>query len=197
MAKPQSEAKRDAILHHATRLFAERGYAGTSVAAIARRARLPVGSIYTYFANKEELLRAIIDEGWNELWHRLQRSVEEQESPEAKLQVLIDRFLPEMVADSDLVTILITEAVGKTDLRGKIDAIVGLLESILAPLRAQNPAITGLDRKELEGALLVYFLGTLNAVKLSHAGSLGVSLDHILSFLRLTVTGTLALQKKP
>ena len=194
MAKPQSEAKREAILHHGTRLIAEHGFAGASVAAIAERAELPVGSIYTYFANKEELLRAIIDEGWRDLWHRLREAVGQQTSPEAKLQLLIDHFLPEMVSESDFVSILVTEAVDKTDLRSKIDEIVTLLESILAPLRQRNPALQDLSRKQLEGALLVYFLGTLSAVKLSSKGSLGVSLEHILSYLRLTVMGTLTLE---
>lgn len=194
MAKPQSEAKREAILQHGTRLFAERGFAGTSVAAIAKRAQLPVGSIYTYFANKEELLRAIIDEGWSDLWKRLCSEVERQDSPEAKIRVLIDHFLPEVVAESDFVSILVTEAADKTDLRSKIDEIVTLLESVLAPLRSRNPALQELSRKELEGALLVYFLGTLNAVKLSSRGSLGISLEHILSFLRLTVMGTVTLE---
>jgi AcrR family transcriptional regulator len=194
MAKPQSEAKREAILHHGTRLFAEHGFAGTSVAAIAERAELPVGSIYTYFGNKEELLRAIIEEGWRDLWHRLREAVEQKSSPEAKLELLIDHFLPEMVAESDFVSILVTEAVDKTDLRSKIDEIVTLLESILAPLRQRNPALKDLTRKQLEGALLVYFLGTLSAVKLSSKGSLGISLEHILSYLRLTVMGTLTLE---
>jgi len=55
---------RDRIIAAASRMFAERGYASTSVADIQVAAGLTGGSgaLYKHFSSKEELLRAVVDE---------------------------------------------------------------------------------------------------------------------------------------
>lgn len=50
------------ILQAASRLFAERGYTGTSTAAIAEAAGLQQPSIYYYYGGKDEILRALASE---------------------------------------------------------------------------------------------------------------------------------------
>jgi AcrR family transcriptional regulator len=50
------------ILAAALRLFAERGYAQTSIRAIAQEAGIAQGLLYNYFAGKEALLRAIFEQ---------------------------------------------------------------------------------------------------------------------------------------
>ena len=51
------------IIAAAAALMAERGFAGTSIAAVSERSGLPSGSIYWHFENKEALLGAVIEEG--------------------------------------------------------------------------------------------------------------------------------------
>jgi len=53
----------DRIITEALCLFAERGYAGTSVAAIEKEAGLSPhsGSLYTHFGSKEDVLEAAVD----------------------------------------------------------------------------------------------------------------------------------------
>jgi TetR/AcrR family transcriptional repressor of lmrAB and yxaGH operons len=51
---------RDRILDAAWELFWQGGYHATSIADIAKRARLPKGSIYNYFTSKDELLEAAL-----------------------------------------------------------------------------------------------------------------------------------------
>jgi AcrR family transcriptional regulator len=58
MARPLSEAKREAILEAACKLVAEHG-TGAPTAKIAREARLAEGTLFTYFANKDELLNQL------------------------------------------------------------------------------------------------------------------------------------------
>jgi AcrR family transcriptional regulator len=50
---------RRALLEAAEREFSERGYAGTTAKTIAERAETATGSFYQYFANKDDVLRAI------------------------------------------------------------------------------------------------------------------------------------------
>jgi AcrR family transcriptional regulator len=51
---------RDAILIAARRVFVEKGLRHATTHDVARAAGVPVGSIYTYFANKDELIWASI-----------------------------------------------------------------------------------------------------------------------------------------
>lgn len=50
-----------AIVEAATRLFAQKGYNGTSIALIAKAAGAAEGTIFHHFRNKEELLKEVIN----------------------------------------------------------------------------------------------------------------------------------------
>lgn len=69
--KEQNEAiraeKRQLIMDTALALFAEDGYAHTSIAQIAGAAGISKGLMYTYFENKEDLLRQIILSGYEKI----------------------------------------------------------------------------------------------------------------------------------
>ena len=51
------------IVDAAASLMAERGFAGTSIAAVSKRSGLPSGSIYWHFESKEALLAEVVEEG--------------------------------------------------------------------------------------------------------------------------------------
>ena len=56
------DRRRGDVIAGAARVFAERGYAETSVAELAEQLGLATGALYHYFRGKEELLIAICDE---------------------------------------------------------------------------------------------------------------------------------------
>ncbi|MBT2582844.1 TetR/AcrR family transcriptional regulator [Planococcus sp. ISL-109] len=56
---PTSTSKRDAIIHSALTLFAERGYDATTIPMIATDAKVGAGTIYRYFENKEVLVNTL------------------------------------------------------------------------------------------------------------------------------------------
>lgn len=73
----QGEAPtRTRILESALHLFADHGFGSTSVKAIAARAGVSQGLMYTYFASKEALLRAIFEEGLRDVWQTLPERTE-------------------------------------------------------------------------------------------------------------------------
>ncbi|HVY47310.1 MAG TPA: TetR/AcrR family transcriptional regulator [Minicystis sp.] len=51
--------KHEQILAAALHLFVERGFHGTAVPEVAKRARVAAGTIYTYFPSKEALVNAL------------------------------------------------------------------------------------------------------------------------------------------
>jgi AcrR family transcriptional regulator len=59
-SQPQKD-KRDRIIEAAARVFAQKGYAGSSVADIAVKAEIGKGTIYAYFDSKEDLFFAVFE----------------------------------------------------------------------------------------------------------------------------------------
>ena len=53
--------KKNRILEAAARVFAQKGYAGASVADIALRAEIGKGTVYEYFDSKEDLFFAVFE----------------------------------------------------------------------------------------------------------------------------------------
>jgi len=67
-------ARRKQILDAATRVFAEKGFHRATIKEIARVAGIADGTIYTYFASKDEVLLAVLDR-LNETTERKQQFV--------------------------------------------------------------------------------------------------------------------------
>ncbi len=61
------DARREAILQEALRLFASRGLAGTKVTDIASAVGMSQGLLYHYFASKEEIYTALIRHAFEQM----------------------------------------------------------------------------------------------------------------------------------
>jgi AcrR family transcriptional regulator len=57
----QGRVTRERLLDAATRLFAERGYEGTSIEAVLEEAGASRGALYHHFTNKEDLFEAVLE----------------------------------------------------------------------------------------------------------------------------------------
>ncbi len=62
-AGTKSDRTRQRILHAAAQAFRGSGYALTSLRQIAENAGMQAGSLYYHYANKDELVEAVLDEG--------------------------------------------------------------------------------------------------------------------------------------
>lgn len=67
----RTDVKRQEIIRIAAQLFDELGYERTSMSAIASRVGGSKATLYGYFASKEDLLRAVLDNDVNEEADRL------------------------------------------------------------------------------------------------------------------------------
>jgi AcrR family transcriptional regulator len=200
MAREKDEAKRAAILAAAARLFAERGYHGTSVADMARETDLPVGSIYTYFANKETVLVSVIEEGWGGFLEHMKSSLAAVEEPRRRLSLLIGQLLPELFQDADLITILLAEA-GRGGLDGvsvglesKLASLAELIGEVIAPLAGTRGEAFQFPPGQARAAIAVYFLGSLYSVRLARSAGLAITEAEILGFIRASVENSFGLR---
>lgn len=57
----ERQSKKERIIAAAARVFAQRGYAGSSVADIAASAAIGKGTVYEYFSSKEDLFFAVFE----------------------------------------------------------------------------------------------------------------------------------------
>ena len=67
MARRKAEATRKKILNAAEKLFAEKGFDGTSVESVARSCGVNKALIYYYFKDKDDLIRCLFKNTYEEL----------------------------------------------------------------------------------------------------------------------------------
>src|SRR5690606_27383566 len=65
--KQHSSVRRDEIVAIAAKMFAERGFAGTTIRDIGERADILSGSLYHHFRSKESIADAILSAYWDDL----------------------------------------------------------------------------------------------------------------------------------
>ena len=102
--------KEQAILDAAVKVFAESGYHAAKIHKIAELAGIATGSIYSYFPNKQQIILAIFDGVWKQLY--LQISVIEQSSDISVIQkfdAIIDMVLDLFTEDKDRALVFVNE----------------------------------------------------------------------------------------
>ncbi len=191
MARPKDSDKRQLILAIAKRIFAERGFERSSMAVLARRIGIPVGSLYTYFPSKEALLITIIEEGWNEFAAYLEAGLSNPLPGMSKLAFLVRKALPALFKDMDLIAILLSQASGATKLKEKLDYLASLIASIIGECVREDGGEPKTAIPELEAGLLVMLLGSLESLRLSRRLEMGLGADEIIAFLVSIVEASL------
>lgn len=193
MARMKDGRKRQAILSTAKMLFSQQGFYGTSISDLVRETGFPVGTIYTYFRNKQEIVHTIVEEGWADLYGRLAAAISAPGPVEGKLRLLLERFIPELLQDLNLIRILLSEAVQYTRIEEKIEALTDLVYTLLQPAIEARPK-AGLDRKTMEAGLAVYFLGILDTVRLARTTPIGIRVQDVTRFVRLAIETALGIR---
>lgn len=73
LRRTQKEATRNRVIVAARELFDTQGYEGTTIREIARHARVSVGSVFTTFASKGEILSQVMQDRLDGLYAELDR----------------------------------------------------------------------------------------------------------------------------
>ena len=111
---PQDESVRERLLVSASRLFAQKGYAGTTVREIVDAAGVTKPVLYYYFGNKEGIYLALMKEALVRV-RKLAAQATEADGATAADSVTFDGF--GRVADGGLARISIDNAVAGNDYR--------------------------------------------------------------------------------
>ena len=93
------DRRRDEVVESAARVFAERGYAETTVAELAEELGLATGALYHYFAGKEELLIEICDQLMEPLLAACRELLADPAAaPEQRLRDLVRLWVAHVIA---------------------------------------------------------------------------------------------------
>ena len=100
MTDRQVGAARQRVLDVAQALFAENGFAGTSIADIAERLDVSKAAVYYHFQAKADLLRELI----NPVFHELRQIAE---LPAGEPRALVERLIDLLAAQRHLIGLII------------------------------------------------------------------------------------------
>jgi len=180
----RNDERRALLLERATQLFAEHGYEGLSMAALARDAEISKALLYHYFPSKRRLFEAALAEGAEEL--RARTEPDASRPPAEQLSAALDAFL-QWVGESPAAYSRLLESAGSAEVREVVAQVRARTAArILAGLGADGArpatraAVHGwlgfldgaildwiahddLSRQELHGMLLGTFAGALVA----------------------------------
>jgi AcrR family transcriptional regulator len=123
-------AVREAILGSAFALFSRRGYAGTTLAAIAADAGITTSNIYRYYGSKLEILYAVFGPWFSAHLDRLEERLKRLRSPRARLRAILLalwRDIPE--ADNGFYNNLMQALASTTPSEGYSRDLITRLES--------------------------------------------------------------------
>src|SRR5512139_175130 len=102
------------IVDAAAALMAERGFAGTSIAAVSQRSGLPSGSIYWHFESKEALLGAVVEDGARRWFDALPRLEDLPTDPAERTAALIEAIDASLEAHPEFLRLLLLIALERS-----------------------------------------------------------------------------------
>lgn len=113
------EERRALILETAARLFHARGYAGTSVEAIARELGVSKAVVHYYWGSKEELLEEIQDSALLLLRERLDRIDLEASPYDTWLEATVSAYIDAVLENRFFISVLVRDFASSEKTREK------------------------------------------------------------------------------
>jgi AcrR family transcriptional regulator len=189
----ESVGSRERLLAAAAELVATRGYAGTSVEAIASRAGVVKSALYWHFRNKEELIATALEveaTGWIEA---IERSISRASTPEERLDLFLEHSRRTILAQSPPVRLLYSLLIE----RGEQDPILRssvarIFERLRAGFERDFRDRVGLPAERAEGIALVLVSALHGSLFDQLADPHEARFDRWLESLRQMVAATLA-----
>ena len=155
---------RDDVVRAAGRLFALRGFHGTSMRDLGEELGLLGSSLYSHVESKEQLLVEVVQQGADLFQAHADRVATSDYAPEAKVAELIRGHIEIITANQDQSATFLNEArFLPDDARGAIVAMRDRYEATFRDVIAEGIA-AGSFRKQNPALATIMVLSVLNAV---------------------------------
>lgn len=106
------QSKKREILKAAREVFAENSYQGTSIRAIAKKAKIATGTFYLYFTNKDALINIIVEEMFHELLEYIKNERANFTDSFDKLQASMEACIKLFIKEKNMAKILLVQVPG-------------------------------------------------------------------------------------
>jgi AcrR family transcriptional regulator len=100
---------RDEILEAAAQIFSQKGFHATSMQDIAQSVNLQKGSLYHHVSSKQEILKALLDQGLKVLTDGMLEVMGQPLPADEKLRQAMKTYLKTMLDQRDLAAVLLLE----------------------------------------------------------------------------------------
>lgn len=200
---------RERLLESGKILFSVHGFENTSTAAIASQAKTSEAQLIKLFGNKEGLLEAIFDQGWQNL-EFVSQAIKDLPSPADKLRMIFQLVLQALERDQALKELMLFEGrrIRKAGSGSDILVTSGYLrfsaavEQVLTDLIAGTPLSEKVSSAALTSAMIGMFESMLRDQVLArrvnfHFSSTNEEISIIFNLVvsRLLITATEGLSK--
>ncbi len=156
---PRADNRLPVVLAAAARLFAQRGYAATSMRDIAQAASMLPGSLYYHFAAKEDLLVAVYEAGVREIVAAVRAAAAREREPWARLEAACVAHLETVLKRADTAQVLIRVLPEQVPAAAaQLKRLRAEYEAVFRELVEALPLAPGGDRRTLR----LMLLGALN-----------------------------------
>lgn len=148
MSDQDKELRRSEILAAAKKVFARKGYHGTTIAEIAKAANLSYGSIYWYFDSKDALFHELMESEGQALRHHvtLALATPDPDAPDAPFRAAVRATFEFFESDRALVKLLFRDSYALGDrfekhLFGIYEGFISDIETIVADAGRQGTVV--------------------------------------------------------
>ncbi|HUL68914.1 MAG TPA: TetR/AcrR family transcriptional regulator [Gemmatimonadales bacterium] len=124
----------------ARRLFAEQGYAGTSIRQIVRRAGANLGAVTYHFGGKQRLYHAVLAEAIAPLVERVTQAAEGPGSPVDRLEAVMRAYFTHLDERRDLPALISREMAQGRPLPPPMREAIGRISQTITGLVADGQA---------------------------------------------------------
>ena len=132
------------IFEISMKLFAEKGYDGTSVEEITAVVGIAKGTLYYHFSSKEEIFNFLIDEGMKLLQNSIDIKLAKCTTTDKKIKSIIMIQNKILVKYQDLVNIFLSQLWGTESRNLRLKDYINNYTTLI-----ENIVITGIENKEL------------------------------------------------
>ncbi|QGY32459.1 TetR/AcrR family transcriptional regulator [Pantoea cypripedii] len=171
--------EREEVLHHAIRVFAEHGFAGTSMEMLLEAMGLSRQSIYDTFGDKKQLYTAALGLYVNDSIGEIVASLVRSDSPARAIEEAIEQFIARPAAQGCLGILSVCEFGIQDDEISRINAVAGkrLLRALEGTL-LRGQAHGDFTKEQTAEQMAGYLAVLLNGLRV--ASRAGASQDELL-----------------
>ena len=181
------------IVEAAATLMAERGFAGTSIAAVSQRSGLPSGSIYWHFESKEALLGAVVEEGARRWFDALPGNDSLPSDPTERATALLEAVVTSLEQHPEFLRLLLVIALERREVDATSLAVIRRVRELALERirRLLSVLLDSFDRNladRLAGEFAAFVLCVADGAFVAQHIEPGTDLRQAFSLLRRALT---------